>query len=227
ATAGRRTDRLGASVTRQRECASARGGEQTGKDPTNRGKLGTQRHVVVDRHGVPLAVTLSGANVHHSKLLQQTVHAISAPRLPYQRRGRPRKRPTKLHADKGYDYPRCRRALRARGIIPRIARRGIESSERLGRHRWVVEGTQPHYLQDTLDVQERGAHYWAHRAAEPPSCGNETASSSGPGLPGRWCAMSVVTAANAACSFLTSTVVPAEPSDRDASGPPRPRRRRR
>src|SRR5262249_19015168 len=93
--------------------------------------------------------------------------------------------------------------------------------------RWVVEGTQPHYLQDTLDVQERGAHYWAHRAAEPPSCGNETASSSGPGLPGRWCAMSVVTAANAACSFLTSTVVPAEPSDRDASGPPRPRRRRR
>lgn len=28
-----------------------------------------------------------------------------------------------------------------RGIQPRIARRGIESSERLGRHRWVVERT--------------------------------------------------------------------------------------
>jgi hypothetical protein len=40
---------------------------------------------------------------------------------------------------KGYDYPRCRRALRRRGIIPRIARRGIESSQRLGRHRYVVE----------------------------------------------------------------------------------------
>jgi IS5 family transposase len=47
----------------------------------------------------------------------------------------------KLHADKGYDYPRCRQALRRRGIIPRIARRGIESRERLGRHRWVVERT--------------------------------------------------------------------------------------
>jgi IS5 family transposase len=41
--------------------------------------------------------------------------------------------------DKGYDYPRCRRALRRRGITPRIARRGIESSGRLGRHRYVVE----------------------------------------------------------------------------------------
>ena len=31
--------------------------------------------------------------------------------------------------------------LRQRGITPRIARRGIESSERLGRHRWIVERT--------------------------------------------------------------------------------------
>lgn len=55
--------------------------------------------------------------------------------------GRPRKRPYKLHADKGYDYPRCRRYLKKRGIFSRIARRGIESSERLGKHRWVVERT--------------------------------------------------------------------------------------
>jgi transposase len=33
----------------------------------------------------------------------------------------------------------CRRALRRRGISPRIARRGVESSQRLGRHRWKVE----------------------------------------------------------------------------------------
>jgi transposase len=31
--------------------------------------------------------------------------------------------------------------VRARGIVPRIARRGIDSSERLGRHRWKVERT--------------------------------------------------------------------------------------
>jgi IS5 family transposase len=55
--------------------------------------------------------------------------------------GHRRQRPHKLHADKGDDYPRRRRALRSRGIIPRIARRGIESRERQGRYRWVVERT--------------------------------------------------------------------------------------
>jgi Transposase DDE domain len=91
---------------------------------------------VVDRNGVPLSVTIAGSNVHNvhdSRMLEATVDAIPSLRLPHKRRGRPRKRPTKLHADKGYDYPRCRQALRRRGIIPRIARRGIESSERLGR----------------------------------------------------------------------------------------------
>ena len=56
-------------------------------------------------------------------------------------RGRPRKRPEKLHADKAYDIPRCRRALHKRGIKVRIARKGVESSETLGKHRWVVERT--------------------------------------------------------------------------------------
>ena len=42
---------------------------------------------------------------------------------------------------KGYDFARCRKALRKRGIKARIARRGVNSSERLGRHRWVVERT--------------------------------------------------------------------------------------
>jgi IS5 family transposase len=55
--------------------------------------------------------------------------------------GRPRMRPDKLHADKGYDCRRCRRYLKKRGITTRIARKGIESKEHLGRHRWVVERT--------------------------------------------------------------------------------------
>jgi hypothetical protein len=55
--------------------------------------------------------------------------------------GRPRKRPEKLHADKAYRSRKNQRALRARRIKSRIARPGVESSERLGRHRWVVERT--------------------------------------------------------------------------------------
>ncbi len=55
--------------------------------------------------------------------------------------GQRRKRPAKLHADKAYDIPRCRQALSRRHIMIRIARKGIESSQKLGRHRWVVERT--------------------------------------------------------------------------------------
>jgi transposase len=93
---------------------------------------------VVDQQGIPLAVTLSAANTHDSQMMCATLDAIPAVRG---RRGRPRCRPSKAHLDKGYDYARCRRALRQRGICPRIARRGVESSQRLGRHRWVVERT--------------------------------------------------------------------------------------
>ncbi len=55
--------------------------------------------------------------------------------------GQRRTRPDKGHADKAYDIPRCRAALRQRHIKVRIARKGVERSDRLGRHRWVVERT--------------------------------------------------------------------------------------
>lgn len=93
----------------------------------------------MERHGIPLAVRLSAANGHDATQLLPLVDAIPSIIGPRGKPGRPRKRPAKLHADKGYDHPVLRRVLRARGITPRIARRGIESSERLGRHRWVVE----------------------------------------------------------------------------------------
>jgi Transposase DDE domain len=132
-------DRLGAGVAGLGERVRPRGGQKTGPNPTDKGKSGSKRHVVVvDRRGVPLAVIHTAANVHDSKVLEEAVDAISPIRKP---RGRPRKRPEKLHADKGYDFPCCRQALRKRGVTARIARRGIESSERLGRHRWVVERT--------------------------------------------------------------------------------------
>ena len=109
------------------------GGEATGRDPTDRGKLGAKRHIVVDRQGLPLAVTIAGSNLHDSQMVEETVDAPPPLRLPDQCRARPRKRPKQLHADKGDDEPRWRRVLRSCGISPRIARRGVESSERLGR----------------------------------------------------------------------------------------------
>lgn len=93
---------------------------------------------MVDRRGTPLACLLTAANVHDSIVFEQLIDAVP---LIRQRRGARRRRPWKLHADKGYDYPRCRRALMERGIRVRIARRGKESRHRLGRFRWVVERT--------------------------------------------------------------------------------------
>jgi transposase len=81
---------------------------------------------------------LTAANVHDSTVFEELVDSVPPVKG---KRGRPRKRPDKLHADKGYDYPRCRRFLGKRGIKVRIARRGLESSERLGCWRWVVERT--------------------------------------------------------------------------------------
>ena len=93
---------------------------------------------MVDRQGTPLGVRLSPANRHDSLMLAPTLDAVPGVRRG---RGRPRMRPAKLHADKAYDHRRCRAECRARSITPRIARRGVETSERLGRHRWVVERT--------------------------------------------------------------------------------------
>ncbi|GLZ43624.1 hypothetical protein Acsp05_72480 [Actinokineospora sp. NBRC 105648] len=50
-------------------------------------------------------------------------------------------KPRKLHADKAYDSTDLRNWLRRHRTLARIARCGIESSQRLGRHRWAIEGT--------------------------------------------------------------------------------------
>ncbi len=104
----------------------------------NRGKPGTKRHVVSDRRGTPLTARIPGANRHDSAVFEAEVDAIPPIKRP---RGRPRKRPEKLHGDTAYDIPRCRQTLTSRHITGRIARKGIDASDKLGRHWWVVERT--------------------------------------------------------------------------------------
>jgi transposase len=93
---------------------------------------------VVDRNGIPLAVGLTAANVSDPTTLVWMVDAVPPIRG---KPGRPRQRPDKMHGDKAYDSAANRAALRQRHILPRLARKGIESKERLGRYRWVVERT--------------------------------------------------------------------------------------
>jgi transposase len=121
--------------------AREKGGELTGRNPTDRGKHGSKYHLLCDANGVPLHVLISGANTHDSMLFKPLLETNPAVRGRRGHPGRPRRRPDKLHADKGYDYRRCRAYLTRRGIKVRIARRGIEDKSKLGRVRWVVERT--------------------------------------------------------------------------------------
>ncbi|KOU71485.1 transposase [Streptomyces sp. IGB124] len=113
-------------------------GELTGPDPVDRGKKGSKIHLITERTSLPISVGFSGASLHDSQALEPLVRGIPPIRS---RRGPRRRRPAKLLADKGYDYDHLRRWLRSRGIRHRIARRGVESSTVLGRHRWTVERT--------------------------------------------------------------------------------------
>jgi transposase len=90
----------------------------------------------VDRHGTPLAVTLTGGNRHDVTQLLPLLDASPSIRGL---RGRPRRKSKRLYADRGYDFDKYRRLLWKRGIKPVIARRGVAHGSGLGKVRWVVE----------------------------------------------------------------------------------------
>jgi Transposase DDE domain len=95
--------------------------------------------VLAERAGLPLTALASAANTADAHLLVPLLDSIAPIRS---RRGPRRTRPAKLHGDKTYHNQYLRAELRHRRIGIRLARPGIESSTRLGRHRWVVERCQ-------------------------------------------------------------------------------------
>ena len=130
---------MGLGISGQRQREGAQRGELTGPNPTDRAKLGTKRHVLVDGQGVPLAVTLTGANVHDMHMVGKTLDAVNvhAPRGA--------RRPKNICLDKGYDYKKPEQEARARGVKPHIRRRGEPALTGPIRgkkpRRWVVERT--------------------------------------------------------------------------------------
>ncbi len=117
------------------------GGDEIGPNPTDRGKAGTKRSLLVEAKGGPLSVVVAGANVHDTKLLQATLEAIVVAR-PEPRA----ERPQNLCLDKGYDNPTGHRAAAAHGFQAHIRRIGEEKLDASGQkrypaRRWVVERT--------------------------------------------------------------------------------------
>ena len=115
-----------------------KGGDDTGPNPTDRAKSGTKRHILTDERGVPLCVTVSGANVPDMKMAMATLDGV-ADYVPG-----PRFRPANICLDKGYDYKIVDEGIKQRRINGHTRRRGeppligcVKGKPR----RWVVERT--------------------------------------------------------------------------------------
>ena len=93
-----------------------KGGPKTGRSPVDRGKSGSKHHVIVEAHGIPLAATLTGGNRNDVTQLIPLIQAVAPIRG---KRGRPRRRPDIVYADRGYDHDKYRRLVRDLGISPR------------------------------------------------------------------------------------------------------------
>lgn len=118
------------------------GGSKTGKNPTDRAKLGSKIHLLVDERGAPLAIFITGANEHDKWSADDLIAHIVA------------KRPnSEQHfcADKGYDYVAVHVFIGLKNYIEHIKHRRrrnepkdecpIPSEKSFPARRWVVERT--------------------------------------------------------------------------------------
>jgi transposase len=128
--------RLGALLRGQPELPRCFWGLLTGKNPTDRAKKGTKRHLLVDGQGTPLALRLTGANRNESLEALNLVDDIPPIRG---QRGRPRRKPKALYGDRQYGTPRNHQGLKERGIEDHLAQPRTPHGSGLGKIRWIVE----------------------------------------------------------------------------------------
>ena len=80
----------------------------------DRGRSGSKHHLLVEASGLPLAWTLTGGNRNDITQLIPLLDRVPAVAGLV---GRPRKRPQRVSADRGYDHDKYRRQLRKRGLL--------------------------------------------------------------------------------------------------------------
>jgi len=135
------------------------GGEGTGPNPTDRGKLGWKWSVAVERHGIPIGWAIDGANRNDVRMLEPTLDAVEANGLLIDI--------GTMHLDRGYDSGAVRDRLRSRGLDQwQIQLRGTKvpgvnkQPLRLGL-RWIVEATNSwwsNYGQLRRNTDRRNKH---------------------------------------------------------------------
>jgi putative transposase len=129
-----------------KSCPAPLGGEETGKNPTDRGKRGSKIHLLVDEKGAPLALHITGANEHDKWSADDLIIAIVVERPD------PEEVEQHLCADKGYDYADVHQAVAREQYVSHIKHRRrrneplveecpIPGELRYPACRWVVERT--------------------------------------------------------------------------------------
>ena len=92
--------------------ASPLGGERTGKNPTDGGKLGAKINLLVDERGDPISIVLTGANRHDKVSAIELMGSLLLKR--------PAQNEQHLCADKAYDSDDLREFLASRGYVGQI-----------------------------------------------------------------------------------------------------------
>lgn len=117
------------------------GGKKVGKNPTDRGKIGTKRSGLTDGGGVPLGLAVDGANRNDVKLTRETIARLAVERpepsadTPHGRclgKGYDDNEGRELRSELGFTAP-----MRARGEEAQVLKQeaGVKA------HRGVVERT--------------------------------------------------------------------------------------
>ena len=117
------------------------GGERVGRNPTDRGKLGTKRSLLTEANGIPVGLAVEGANRHDKKVAEATLESI-----PVDRPEPTPERPQGMCLDKGYDYDDTRELVAEFGFTAHVRARGEEAKALMKEagfkaRRWVVERT--------------------------------------------------------------------------------------
>ncbi len=142
---------------------SPAGGEGTGKNPTDRAKLGWKWSILTDANGIPIGWTIDGANRNDSILLEPTLDDAA-------RRGLLGDIET-IWLDRGYDSDLTRERLLERriddAVIARKRKKGgakATSSQPMGL-RWPVERTNS-WLSNFGQLRRNTDRKGIHRLAQ-------------------------------------------------------------
>jgi transposase len=131
----------------------------TGNNPTDRSKLGTKRHILTDKNGIPLSTVITSASTHDIKSVTDVIDNAVIKRTTTTSTSlsttKQRKRKTRHHLclDRAYNSKSIENEIINRGYVPHIPykrKRGQQMKEEntyqkryypFRNKRWVVERT--------------------------------------------------------------------------------------